>query len=182
MQDCSIPIAKPLEILQSCTNHRYIDACDPRRQILTVPPRMAEVQTVTKYHPMYIQYYYRQTSNIRLIKSQNLNVSRLVLQSSLCNILKHVLISTVFSSLHSELRAWLNDNNPQFHVDVITGKFYVSKIYLYGKIFVDSIMSYELMQSLVTMTSLATNIDRSVTHGRRPDSDQWVHFTTSLWS
>ena len=47
---------------------------------------------------------------------------------------------------------------------------------LYGTNFVDSIMSYELMQSLVTTTSMATNIDRSITHGRRPDSDQWGSF------
>ena len=50
------------------------------------------------------------------------------------------------------------------------------------KIFVDSIMSYELMQSLVTMTSMATNIDRSVGTADAQTVTNGVHFRTSLWS
>ena len=83
-------------------------------------------------------------------------------------------------------RAWMNNINPLFHVDALSRPCSTLDSYsrnlcqwkmcLYGEIFVEIIMSYELMQSLVTMTSMATIIDCSVTHDRHPDSDQWGSF------
>ena len=52
------------------------------------PDRSPDIQDQTVCKNDFVNIAYREISNIRCIKSQNLNVSRLVLQLSLCNLFK----------------------------------------------------------------------------------------------
>ena len=60
-------------------------------------------------------YMYRQTSNIRPTKSQNLNVSRLILELSLPNPLKSGVMSRMKTQLDQRWQAMLQLHHQQFY-------------------------------------------------------------------